>query len=89
MTKQMKPRTLARAIARNIPISDGDVVLLKRHDEFSETLKVFNALRNSLAATRRVNCVVVVVDEFDDLIALTEEQMRDYGWCKCRGDSDE
>ena len=79
MAKKARPRTIARDIVRKMEINDGDVVVLKR-GTISESLRLFNALRNALGATGREKCIVVVVDELDDINKIGRDEMLSYGW---------
>jgi len=40
----------------------------------------FNALRNALGATGREQCIVVVVNEFDEISTISKKEMLSYGW---------
>lgn len=79
MANKPRPRTIAREIVRKMEINDGDVVLLKR-GEFTESLRMFNALRNALGATGRERCIIMVVNEWDDVKTLNSREMLTYGW---------
>ena len=75
---------MARMIARVHKVKDGDLVVLKRNQQnLGKNLEVFNALRNSFGLTGRKRCVIMIVDDFDDVAALGEKDMFEYGWCKC------
>ena len=77
-------RRQAHAIAKHLDIKDGDILLLKRiTDNVGENLEVFNALRNAFGLTGRGRCVIMIVDDFDEVRALSEKDMMNYGWCKC------
>jgi len=82
--KRKTARETARAVAKHYEVKDGDLVVLKRNkDNLGENLEVFNALRNSFGLTGRKRCVIMIVDEFDDVTTLSEKDMFEYGWCKC------
>lgn len=80
-----RPRRLARQIARQLDIKDGDVVgLLKKESNVTtEDIRLFNALRNAFGATGKENVVLVVLDSWEDLRVFKEEDMKEYGWCRC------
>ena len=79
MTKKQRPRTIARDIVRKMEIDNGDVILLKR-GSLPESVRMFNALRNALGATGREQCIVVVVNEFDEISTISKKEMLSYGW---------
>ncbi len=79
---KIKARTLARHMIKQMNIDDGDVIVLKRTSDPGETLRIFNALRSALGATNRERCIVVVVNELEDIKLLSEAEMEELGWIK-------
>jgi hypothetical protein len=77
---------MAREIARRLEVNDGDMVVLKKTTDIGDSIQMFNALRNAFGSIGKENVVLVVVDEHDDIRALKEAEMKEYGWCKCEGD---
>jgi hypothetical protein len=78
-----KTRTIAREIARRLEVSDGDLVVLKKTTDIGDSIQMFNALRNAFGSIGKEKIVLVVVDDHDDIRVLKEEEMADYGWCRC------
>jgi len=77
-------REIANAIAKHIKLDDGDILLMKRNpNDIGENLEVFNALRNAFGLTGRKRCVIMIVDDFNDVTTVSEAEMATYGWCKC------
>jgi len=79
MTKK-RPRTIAREIVRTLPLNDGDVVMIKRSAAIHDDIRMFNAIRNAIGATGRENCIVVVVNDFDEINTIPKSEMLSYGW---------
>lgn len=77
MSNKLRARTVAREIARRLAVEDGDVILMKS----SKTdMRTFEALRHSLAVTGREKCLIIVVDEFDDVAVMKPHEMASFGW---------
>lgn len=82
--KRMTAKQIARAVAKHLKVENGDVVVLKRNaNNLGDSLEIFNALRNAFGLTGRKECLIMIVDEFDDIMALGQKDMEQYGWCKC------
>jgi hypothetical protein len=73
-------RKVAREIARQLKIEDGDVILIKTHTQIADSVKIFEAIRKALGWQGKERCMLIVVDEFDDLKVMKEKHMNEYGW---------
>lgn len=64
---------------QKLVLHDGDVLLIK---ETSPTAKreVIQGILDALGRVGRKNIILVVVDDFDDLSVLTEQDMAKHGW---------
>lgn len=94
MAKQhvLRARTIARQIASNLEICNGDLVLLKKSDNDHEDIKIFNSLRMALGRSNRKQCVIMFLKDFDDVRIVGEVEMKTYGWRRIEGfldDADE
>jgi len=79
---KLKIRTLVRKTIRALNVKDGDVILLKINTEGINDKKQVNAFANAIRAGGRPNCVLIALDNFDDLDVLNEEDMEKHGWIK-------
>jgi len=84
MTKNNRARTVAREIIRRVPVEDGDVILMKSD---KTDLRTFNALRHALAVTGKEKCIIIVVDDFEDIVTVKESEMAGFGWQRIREDA--
>lgn len=74
-------RSVVRDAVRKLEINDGDVVLI-RFDTILGQKDNFHAFTQILGRTGREKCIVAVVESFDDLTALSEDEMRELGWVR-------
>ena len=72
---------LAKQIAKKLKLEDGNVILLKSGSIAAQKMNM-DLLSGILFSTKRPNCVLIVVDEFDDLSILGEAKMNELGWYK-------
>ena len=77
MTKQIK------RVVRKLSIKNGDIIALKRGTWLATKEKI-DMLGEYLAKSSRAHCLIIVVDELDDLESLNEKIMNRYGWYKIR-----
>lgn len=77
----MKRKQRIRNDTRALRVNDGDIILVKR-DSHLIAERNLNDLATSLGRTGRGRCILIVVDDFDDLSILTEEEMRKHGWIR-------
>lgn len=82
----MKRKHRIRNDTRALKVDDGDIILLKRGGYLS-TERNLNDLAASLGRTGRGRCILILVDGFDDLNILSEEEMGRNGWVR-REESD-
>lgn len=75
----MGKSALAKQIAKKLQLKDGDIILLKSGSVAAQKGNM-DLLSGILGYTDRPNCVLIVVDEFDDLSILDEAQMNELGW---------
>lgn len=84
--KRMTAKQIAHAVAKHLKVENGDVIVLKRNaNNLGDSLEIFNALRSAFGLTGREDCLIMIVDELDDVAALGAKDMEQYGWCKCAG----
>ncbi len=83
----MKRKHRIRKDTRALQVNDGDIILIKRGG-YLATEQNLNDLAASLGRTGRGRCILILVDGFDDLSALPEEEMGKYGWVR-REENDE
>jgi hypothetical protein len=72
-------REFARRFVRVLEINDGDVILLKS-ENVADNLDMFNGLRSALASVGKKKCLLVAVQELDDVRTLSPTSMAEYGW---------
>lgn len=82
----MKPRSETRAAIRKLDIANGDVMLVKRG---SLSDAAFDYLAKHLGRTGRGQCVLIRVDNFDDVKTLNEDSMKQMGWERISNGKDE
>lgn len=87
-SKNEETRTIARRFIRVLDVKDGDVVVVKRHEETSN-MDLFNGLRKALGASGRKNCIVVYANELEDVKKLHVKEMAEYGWVPAPKDEDD
>ena len=78
---------MVRDAIRKLEIEDGDVVLVKHGTPLSQKDN-FHSFARTLGRTGRERCIVVVVDEFDDLTVLDPVGMLQHGWVREEGEED-
>lgn len=83
----MKRKRRIRNDTRALRVNDGDVVLIKRNG-YLATERNLNDLAASLGRTNRGRCILILVDNFDDLNVLTEEEMEKNGWVRKEKDKE-
>lgn len=83
----MKRKHRIRKDTRALQVNDGNIILVKRGGYLS-TERSLNDLAASLGRTGRGRCILILVDEFDDLSVLSEEEMGKHGWVR-REENDE
>ena len=74
----MRLRNKAREIVRSIPFGDGHVVLIKAGTPLA-TDKGIDVLGHAIA-TKFKDCIMVIVNDFDDLSVADEPYMNAHGW---------
>lgn len=79
-SKKNKRMNLVKDFIRNVPVDDGDFILIKKASDLAESIRVFNALRTAFGAVGKQKVVVAIVDEFDEIKVLGEKEMAEYGW---------
>lgn len=77
--KNSLTREEARRFVRVAQVLDGDVLAIK-HGSRLATRDSIKALSRAFASTKRSRVIIVVVDDFDELSALDEEEMNKNGW---------
>lgn len=77
----MKRKQRIRNDTRALKVDDGDIILVKRGGYLSAE-RSLNDLAASLGRTGRGRCILILVDGFDDLSVLSEEEMGKHGWIK-------
>lgn len=83
----MKRKQRIRNDTRALKVDDGDIILLKRGGYLS-TERNLNDLAASLGRTGRGRCILILVDGFDDLNILSEEEMGRNGWVRRKEDDE-
>lgn len=83
---KVKLRTLVRTAIRVHRINDGDVILLKAHTEAIADKKSVHDFANAIRAGGRPNCVLIALDDFNELQVLNEEDMAKHGWVRKVGE---
>lgn len=83
----MKRKQRIRNDTRALKANDGDIILVKRGSHLTAERNL-NDLAASLGRTGRGRCILIIVDDFDNLSILTEEEMGKHGWVR-RGKSNE
>lgn len=81
----MDRRTLRNFVRNTIRIhhvNDGDVILLKIHTEGISDKQMVNAFANAIRHGGRPNCVLIALDDFDELAVLNDEDMEKHGWVR-------
>lgn len=71
-------RKLGR-IARKLHLSDNCLLLVKAGSELARQDNI-NDLSTVVERTNLKNVIVIVVDDFDDLLTLDEKKMSSKGW---------
>lgn len=79
----MKRKHRIRNDTRALQVNDGDVILVKRGG-YLATERNLKDLATSFGRTGRGQCILILVDEFDDLSVLNEEAMEKHGWIRGR-----
>ena len=79
-------RSEARKIVRAVDIGDGDIILVKSGTDLATTKGV--EIFSNAVAQKHNDCILVVVDNLDDLTVLDEEGMRKHGWVKVSDEQD-
>lgn len=69
----------ARQVARKLQVEDGEIILVRYGTPMSHQLHMAR-LQTHLVRTKRPNCFIGVVKEFDDLSVLNEADMNRLGW---------
>lgn len=77
----MSARDIVRKTIRRIPLHDNDVVLVRAGTPLGRS-DVFPRLAHAIGKSGKRGCVAVVVESFDDLGVLTEQDMAQHGWFK-------
>ncbi len=77
----MRHKQRIRNDTRALKANDGDIILVKRGSHLIAGRNL-NDLAASLGRTGRGRCILIVVDSFDDLNVLTEEEMGKHGWVR-------
>ena len=75
MTKDLK------YIAKKLAIKDGDIVAIKNGTWLAQRDKI-DMLGGYLGKSSRAQCLVIVVDDLDDVDRLDERIMNKHGWFK-------
>lgn len=78
-TKNKTTRDELRRIVRLLDVHDGQVLAIKRGTSLAN-MDSITALSKAFASTKRGDVIIIVVDEFDDLMVLSEQQMNQAGW---------
>lgn len=77
----MKPRTIIRQAIQKLTINNGDVLLIKKGSELAEQ-KNFDYFAKHLGKTGREKCLLIRVNNFNDMATLDEKNMNGIGWYK-------
>lgn len=80
-TKNQITRDELRRTVRLLDVHDGQVLAIKRGTSLAN-MDSINALSKAFASTKRGDVIIIVVDEFDDLTVLSEQQMSQAGWAR-------
>jgi hypothetical protein len=83
---RIRARTIAREIARRLDVEDGDMIVIKKTSDITDSVRMFEALRNAFGAIGKEKVILAVVDDHDDIRLLKEKEMLSYGWCRCADD---
>lgn len=75
-------RTFVRTAIRVHKVNDGDVILLKANTSEIASKQQVHDFANAIRAGGRHNCVLIALDDFDDLRVLNEEDMEKHGWVR-------
>lgn len=81
---QDRPRTLIRQALRSLRPKDGDIILVQAGTPMGHQIHVAR-LQTHLARTGRQNCLIAVVNDFEDMSALSEADMNRLGWQRISG----
>jgi len=69
-------------------VRDGDVLLIKAGTPLADEVGI-NEIAAAFSRTARRQCIVLVVDDFDDLSVADEDAMRTHGWVRVSDDEQE
>lgn len=75
-------RNLVRTALRVHKVQDGDVILLKANTSEIASKQQVHDFANAIRAGGRHNCVLIALDDFNDLRVLNEEDMEKHGWVR-------
>lgn len=75
-------RNLVRSVVRVHHVNDGDVILLKIHTGAISDKQMVNSFANAIRHGGRPNCVLIALDDFDELAVLNDEDMEKHGWVR-------
>lgn len=75
-------RTFVRQVIRVHKVQDGDVILLKANTSEIASKQQVHDFANAIRAGGRHNCVLIALDDFDDLQVLNDEDMEKHGWVR-------
>ena len=69
----------AAKLMKKFKIADGDVVLVKSNSDLSNDENM-RALAGGIKIMGHTHTIILIVDEFDDIKSVPEENMNRYGW---------
>lgn len=75
-------RNFVRTAIRVHKVNDGDVILLKANTSEIASKQQVHDFANAIRAGGRHNCVLIALDDFNDLQVLNEEDMEKHGWVR-------
>lgn len=82
-------RKHVREAIRRLEIEDGDIVLVKRDSipgSGTTAERVYlNSFAEILGNTGREKCVIIIVNDFEDIRTLKTHDMMEHGWVKLEG----
>lgn len=87
MKASTSKRQLVRESIRQLHIQDGQILLVKRGSPLGneDSLK---ALAGIFHRQNRSNCILIVVDDFNDLAVINPQQMNAAGWYRMEESED-
>lgn len=73
-------------VAKKLDIANGDILLIKAGTWLAKRDRI-DALGEYLQKTARVLCLIIVVQDLDNVEKLNEPAMNKHGWYKIRSEN--